>query len=314
MNLKRKKKVLIVGELNVDIIGVGLQTFPVLGREITAQEMVLSLGSASAILACGLAKLGVPVTFISKVGKDEFGKFCLDALEAKKVKTTNILRDGKLRTGLKVSLNFRNDKAQVTYPGAIPHLYLKDISPKVFRDHDHLHISSYFLQGGLLPSFPQLFQNAKQIGMTTSLDPNCDNKNQWNSGIWKCLEYLDLLLLNEMEAINIAKAKSLNRALDLFAQKVPTVVIKLGSKGALAKSRGQVIQLPAFKVRTIDTTGAGDSFDAGFLYGHLNGFDLRKSLTLANACGAMSTLGMGGTESQTDWEEAQKFMKRQPAA
>ena len=222
--------------------------------------------------------------------------------------------DGKLRTGLKVSLNFRNDKAQVTYPGAIPHLYLKDISQKVFRDHDHLHISSYFLQEGLLPSFPQLFQNAKQIGMTTSLDPNCDNKNQWNSGIWKCLEYLDVLLLNEMEAINIAKAKSLNRALDLFAQKVPTVVIKLGSKGALAKSRGQVIQLPAFKVRTIDTTGAGDSFDAGFLYGHLNGFDLRKSLTLANACGAMSTLGMGGTETQTDWEEAQKFMKKQPAA
>jgi sugar/nucleoside kinase (ribokinase family) len=72
--------------------------------------------------------------------------------------------------------------------------------------------------------------------------------------------------------------------------------------------------LPAFKVRTVDTTGAGDSFDAGFLYGHLNGFDLRKSLTLANACGAMSTLGMGGTETQTDWEEAQKFMKKQPAA
>jgi sugar/nucleoside kinase (ribokinase family) len=261
-----------------------------------------------------LAKLGVPVTFVSKVGRDEFGKFCLDALEAKKVKTDNILRDGKLRTGLKVSLNFRSDKAQITYPGAIPHLYLKDISQKVFRDHDHLHISSYFLQEGLLPSFPQLFQNAKQIGMTTSLDPNCDNKNQWNSGIWKCLEYLDVLLLNEMEAINIAKAKSLNRALDLFAQKVPTVVIKLGSKGALAKSRGQVIQLPAFRVRTIDTTGAGDSFDAGFLYGHLNGFDLRKSLTLANACGAMSTLGMGGTETQTDWEEAQKFMKKQPAA
>ena len=290
MNLKRKKKVLIVGELNVDIIGVGLQTFPVLGREITAQEMVLSLGSASAILACGLAKLGVPVTFVSKVGRDEFGKFCLDALEAKKVKTDNILRDGKLRTGLKVSFLTSGTTRPRSPTRERFHISTsRNIPQKVFRDHDHLHISSYFLQEGLLPSFPQLFQNAKQIGMTTSLDPNCDNKNQWNSGIWKCLEYLDVLLLNEMEAINIAKAKSLNRALDLFAQKVPTVVIKLGSKGALAKSRGQVIQLPAFKVRTIDTTGAGDSFDAGFLYGHLNGFDLRKSLTLANACGAMST-------------------------
>jgi len=109
LNPKKKKKVLVIGELNVDIIGVGLQTFPVLGREITAQEMALTLGSSSAILTCGLAKLGIPVTFISKVGKDEFGKFCLDELEAKKVKTTHIIRDSKLRTGLKVSLNFRND-------------------------------------------------------------------------------------------------------------------------------------------------------------------------------------------------------------
>ena len=306
-----KKKVLVIGELNVDLIGTGLQTFPVLGREVMAQEMVLTLGSSSAILACGLARLGVPVTFISKVGRDDFGKYCLQALESKKIKTLNVIRDGKLRTGLTVSLNFRDDKAQVTYPGAIPHLYYKDISQKVFRQNDHLHISSFFLQDGLVSSFPQLFQDAKQMGMSTSMDPNCDNRNQWNSGIWKCLEFIDLLLLNEMEAINIAKAKSVNRALEIFAQKVPTVVIKLGSKGALAKSRGQVIQLPAFKIKPADSTGAGDSFDAGFLFSHLGGFDLRKSLTVANACGALSTQGLGGTATQADWDEIQRFVRKQ---
>ena len=306
-----KKKVLVIGELNVDLIGTGLQTFPVLGREVMAQEMVLTLGSSSAILACGLARLGVPVTFISKVGRDDFGKYCLQALESKKIKTLNVIRDGKLRTGLTVSLNFRDDKAQVTYPGAIPHLYYKDISQKVFRQNDHLHISSFFLQDGLVSSFPQLFQDAKQMGMSTSMDPNCDNRNQWNSGICKCLEFIDLLLLNEMEAINIAKAKSVNRALEIFAQKVPTVVIKLGSKGALAKSRGQVIQLPAFKIKPADSTGAGDSFDAGFLFSHLGGFDLRKSLTVANACGALSTQGLGGTATQADWDEIQRFVRKQ---
>ena len=311
MNPKTKRRVLVIGELNVDLIGTGLQTFPVLGREIIAQEIVLTLGSSSAILACGLARLGVPVTFISKVGKDDFGKFCLEALESKKIKTLNVIRDGKLRTGLTVSLNFRDDKAQVTYPGAIPHLYYKDISQKVFRQNDHLHISSFFLQDGLLNSFPQLFQDAKQIGMSTSLDPNCDNRNQWNSGIWKCLEFIDVLLLNEMEAINIAKAKSVNRALEIFAQKVPTVVIKLGPKGVLAKSRGQVVQLAAFKIKPIDSTGAGDSFDAGFLFSHLGGFDLRKSLTVANACGALSTQGLGGTATQADWDEIQRFVRKQ---
>jgi len=269
------------------------------------------LGSSSAILACGLARLGIPVTFISKVGKDDFGKFCLEALESKKVKTEHVIRDAKLRTGLTVSLNFRDDKAQVTYPGAIPHLYYKDIPPKIFRQNDHLHVSSFFLQDGLLGSFPQLFQDAKHLGMSTSLDPNCDNRNQWNSGIWKCLDYVDVLLLNEMEAINIAKAKSVNRALEIFAQKVPSVVIKLGSKGSVAKSRGQIIQLPAFRLKPIDSTGAGDSFDAGFLFGYLNNLDLRKSLTIANACGALSTQGLGGTTAQADWDELQRFLRKQ---
>ncbi|MEW5974311.1 MAG: carbohydrate kinase family protein [Acidobacteriota bacterium] len=310
MSTKKSKSVLIIGELSVDIIGSGLQTFPVLGREILAQEMEVTLGSCSAVAVCGLSKLGIPVTFISKIGKDDFGKFCLEALQANKVKTSSIIKDPKLRTGLTVSFNFRDEKSQVTCPGAITQLTYKDIPQKAFRQHDHLHISSYFLQEGLLGSFPQIFQEAKQVGMSTSLDPNSDNKNQWNSGIWKCLDYVDVLFLNEMEAINIAKAKSTNRALEIFAQKVPTVVIKLGSKGALAKSRGQVVQLPAFKVKPVDVSGAGDSFDAGFLFGHFNGFDLRKCIALGNACGALATQGLGGTASQPTWDETQRFIKK----
>lgn len=309
MNANKKKKVLVAGELNVDLIGTGLQTFPVLGREILAQEMVLTLGSSSAIMVCGLTKLGLPVTFVSKIGKDDFGQYCLDQLKTKKVKTENIIRDLKFRTGMTVSLNFRDDKAQVTYMGAIPHLQYKDIPQKILRQHDHLHISSYFLQEELQGSLPQLFQDVKKVGMTISLDPNSDNKNQWNSGIWKCLEFVDVLMMNETEAINISKAKSTNRALEFFGQKVPTVVIKLGSKGVIAKSRGQVLQLPAFKVKVVDATGAGESFDAGFLYGQLSGLDFRQSLLVGNACGALSTQGVGGTPTQPSWEEVQKFIR-----
>jgi sugar/nucleoside kinase (ribokinase family) len=309
LNTNKKKKVLVTGELNVDLIGTGLQTFPVLGREILAQEMVLTLGSSSAIMACGLTKLGIPVAFISKIGKDDFGQFCLDELKAKKVKTETVIRDAKYRTGMTVSLNFRDDKAQVTFLGAIPHLQYKDIPQKVLRQNDHLHISSFFLQEELQGSLPQLFQDAKKMGMTISLDPNSDNKNQWNSGIWKCLDFVDVLMMNETEAINISKAKSTNRALDFFGQKVPTVVIKLGSKGVIAKSRGQILQLPAYKVRVVDTTGSGESFDAGFLYGQLNGLDFRQSLLVANACGALSTQGVGGTATQPSWDEVQKFLR-----
>ena len=309
MSSRRKKKVLVVGDLNVDIVSTGLQTFPVLGREITAQDMCLSLGSSSAILSCGLAKLGVPTTFVSKIGKDDFGQYCLQALKANKLKPDAILQDSKLRTGLTLSLNFRNDKARVCYPGAAPHLTYKDIPQSAFRLHDHLHVSSFFMHKGLLDSFPRVFQDARRAGMTTSMDPNGDNRNQWDSGIWKCLEFVDVLMLDEMEAVNIARAKSVNRALELFVQKVPTVVIKLGIKGAVAKSRGQLVQMAAFKVPAVDATGAGDSFDAGFLFGHLNGFELRKSLAVANACGALATRGMGGTVAQGSWSEVQKFLR-----
>jgi sugar/nucleoside kinase (ribokinase family) len=271
--------------------------------------MVLTLGSSSAIMVCGLTKLGLPVTFVSKIGKDDFGQYCLDQLKSKKVKTENIIRDLKFRTGMTVSLNFRDDKAQVTYMGAIPHLQYKDIPQKILRQHDHLHISSYFLQEELQSSLPQLFQDVKKVGMTISVDPNSDNKNQWNSGIWKCLEFVDILMMNETEAINISKAKSTNRALEFFGQKVPTVVIKLGSKGVIAKSRGQVLQLPAFKVKVVDATGAGESFDAGFLYGQLSGLDFRQSLLAGNACGALSTQGVGGTSTQPSWEDVQKYIR-----
>ena len=241
-----------------------------------AQEMVLTLGSSSAILVCGLARLGVPVTFISKVGRDDFGKFCLDALESKKVKTDNVIRDAKLRTGLTVSLNFREDKAQVTYPGLFHICTTRDIPPKTLRQ---VTPPCFFVlsSDGLLSSFPQLFRTRSSSACLRRWTPIAMARNQWNSGIWKCLEYVDLLLLNEMGQSNIAKAKSVNRALEIFAQRFLRLLSSWAQRVPRQK-QGRSFQLPAFKMKPIDSTGAGDSFDAGFLFSHLSSFDLRKSL------------------------------------
>src|SRR5436853_7551683 len=114
-----KQGVIVIGELNVDLVATGLTEPARMGAEIIATDFELTLGSASAIFACGMAKLGHPVTFISQVGRDDFGKFCLTALEAAQVPTANILRDQRVKTGVTISLSTRQERALVTYPGAI---------------------------------------------------------------------------------------------------------------------------------------------------------------------------------------------------
>src|SRR4051812_18940301 len=110
--------VVVIGELNVDMVATGLAGPPLMGAEMMAADFELVLGSASAIFACGVAKLGHNVTFISQVGRDDFGEFCLNALRAAGVPTDNVLIDGGVKTGVTISLSTRRDRALVTYPGA----------------------------------------------------------------------------------------------------------------------------------------------------------------------------------------------------
>src|SRR6266576_1875459 len=113
------KGVVVIGELNIDAVAAQLSEAPKLGAEILASDFQLTLGSASAIFACGVAKLGHEVTFIAKVGSDDFGKFCMKALREAGVSTRRVSRDEQLKTGVTISLSTREDRALVTYLGAI---------------------------------------------------------------------------------------------------------------------------------------------------------------------------------------------------
>src|ERR1043166_4263159 len=119
---KKRPRIAVVGELNVDLIAVGLTSLPAPGSEILAKDFELTLGSASAIFACGLSRLGFPITFISKVGTDYFGQFCIEALRGKGVCTDNIIGDPGVKTGATISFSTGRDRALVMYPGAIAEL------------------------------------------------------------------------------------------------------------------------------------------------------------------------------------------------
>src|SRR6185295_12860075 len=129
----------------------------------------------------------------------------------------------------------------------------------------------------------------------TSFDPNSDPSDRWHSNINSVLKYTDVLFVNEREAIKLTKSKSTQAALKTLGEKVRCVVVKRGAKGAIAIQDNDVFTDSGFRVKALDTTGAGDSFDAGFLSAYLMKQPLPECLRVGNACGALSAISIGGT-------------------
>jgi sugar/nucleoside kinase (ribokinase family) len=300
--------VIVIGELNIDAVASGLSEVPRLGEEILASDFRLTLGSASAIFACGVAKLGHEVTFIAKVGSDYFGRLCVSALREAGVSTRRVHRDEQLKTGVTISLSTRKDRALVTYPGAIAAMGPEHVRRSWLKGHHHLHMTSYFLQTRLQSSFPQIFRDARELGLTTSFDPNSDPAQTWSESIREVFAYTDLLFLNEKEALSLTRARDARAALKALGKEVPCAVIKLGGRGALALKDGEISSSSGFKVEPTDTTGAGDSFAAGFVSSYLRSRSIAECLQVGNACGALSTLQPGGTAGQPTRQALKRFL------
>jgi len=308
MSRSQAPRILVFGELNVDIVAAGVRQLPQSGAEVLAKDCELTIGSASAIFAAGIAKLGCAVTFVSQVGKDRFGDFCLAALREAGI-STKYVRKAEERTGVTIALSNGRDRALVTFPGAIASSYAKDCDTSLMKHHQHLHLTSYYLQRGLKPSFPALFREAKTTGLTTSFDPNSDPNQKWSRSINSVLKYTDVLFVNEREAKALTRRQNKREALKALGQLVRCAVVKQGPKGAVAIQNDEVVAGSGFQVEAVDTTGAGDSFAAGFVSAYVRRSPLAECLRVANACGALSTRALGGTPGQPTQAELQLFLK-----
>lgn len=303
--------ILVAGEINPDLILVGDVT-PEFGQvEKLVESADLTIGSSSAIFACGAARLGLKVAFVGLCGEDIFGRFILEELSQHGVDVSGVTVDPALQTGLSVILNggVQGDRAILTHPGAISRLQAEQVSDSLLQKSRHLHVASYFLQTALQPGLPELFQRAHALDLTVSLDTNWDPSGQWR-GFEELLHQTDVFLPNRNEALAISGASSLEAALHDLGQKSRAVAIKCGEQGALACRGDEIARVPALPVQVVDTVGAGDSFDAGFLYGWLNGWSLDRSLALAAACGSLSTRAAGGTSAQPTLDEAMRYLPR----
>jgi sugar/nucleoside kinase (ribokinase family) len=299
-------RILVAGELNADAVFIGLQSLPRLGHEVLAQGFSLELGSSSAICAAGLARLGNEVGFITRVGADLLGHFCLEQLKTLGVDATAAIIDPTKKTGMTVSIS-TTDRALVTYPGTISDLTAADISPALLLQFQHLHVSSYFLQSALRPGLAELFADAKRLGLTTSLDPGADPTERWRANMPELLENVDVFLPNETELAALTSSAGVDEGLRALENGHTLTVAKLGKRGCAVLQRGELLIVPAIPVGPVDTTGAGDSFNAGFLHARLLGKPLEECLRCGAICGGLSTQSPGGIAGQPDWSTVQHY-------
>ena len=301
---EKKYDLIVAGEINPDLILTDPHLEPRFGQaEILVKDAALTPGSSSVIFACGTARLGLKVAFIGLAGDDVFGNFMLDAMGSRGVDTSNVIIDPDQKTGFTVILNRVTDRAMLTHLGAINALTADQIPDGLLAQARHLHIASYFLQTKLQPEAPDLFRRAGNFGLTTSLDTNWDPSEQW-MGVHDLLELVDVFLPNDNEACALAKMDSVADSARKLAANTKIVAVKMGADGGLAIEGNTVVQAPAIPVEIVDTVGAGDTFDAGFIYGFLGGWPLQKSLKLGIACGSLSTQKSGGLEGQPTLSEA----------
>jgi len=292
------KRIVIAGEINVDLIFTGVPASPQFGSETLAETYTQCLGSSSMIVAMGLARLGDPVRFVGRCGNDSFGQFCIAALRDGGIDTTSIVADDVLRTGVTIAMSSRSDRALLTWPGAIAELSADDVSKAALAEAQHLHVSSYYLQTRLRPRLGELFARARTAGLTTSLDPGSDPAQHWGRELIDVLRHVDLFLPNQNEALAITSASTPDDALRALDNGVTRTVLKTGSLGAMTLDGGEPLSAPGYPAQVVDTTGAGDSFNAGFLHAWLRDLPLLDCLRWGNACGALSTRGVGGTAMQ----------------
>lgn len=300
--------VTVAGELNLDLILYGLPADIPPERELLASDMTLILGSSSGILAHNLSALGARVGFASLIGNDPFGKIALERMALGGVDVSRVKVMEGASTGLSAILQRGAHRSILTYPGTMFQMSFDDLDLEYLASSRHFHLAALFLQRKLRPRVAELFREMKNAGLTTSLDTNDDPEDLWD-GVDEILKYVDVFLPNEREACKIAGTENLSLALKRLADLVPLVAVKMGAKGARAHYQGEEYFVPGMPVEVVDAVGAGDSFDAGFLFQYLHDADIATCLEYGNLAGALSTTRPGGTEVFRDRVAVEEFFR-----
>lgn len=303
-------RILVAGDANLDLVLRG-DVVPRFGQ---AEQLLsgadLVLGSSAGICAAGLARLGIDTALVARVGPDVFGDRTRELLAQAGVDTAAV-RVVDEPTGISVILSAREDRSILTLTGALSGVTAAEVLDAA-EGRTHVHFASYFLVPELAGALPGVLTALRTRGVTTSLDTNWDPAERWE-GVAECLPLIDLLMPNANEAIALAaaigvEASDAETAAQALADFGTIVVVKDGAAGGLAVTGGRTLRAPGLVVDVLDTTGAGDSFDAGFLAAWTEHSDVQSALRWAAVAGSLSTRGAGGTGGQSTRAEVEALV------
>jgi len=297
----------VVGDCNPDVLVLGDDVTPSFGQQEKLVEGIsMVIGGSAAITAVAAARLGLSVRLVAAVGADPAGDFLLGQLSREGVDTAAVAVRDDLPTGMTVALSRGTDRAILTALGAVASLTTQDVPATLLTRARHVHVSSYFLlEHALGPGLAAILAAARAAGATTSLDTNWDPAGKWGADhLSAALAQTDVLLPNETEAVRIAGEPTLLAAAQALTAAGPRLAVKLGERGVLCADGAVWHRAELPPVTPVDSTGAGDCFNAGLIAGLLRGLVLPDAAALGCAVGALSTRAPGGTASCPDLASA----------
>jgi sugar/nucleoside kinase (ribokinase family) len=307
--MKKLFDVTIAGEINLDLILYGLPKAMPIERELLASGFRMTLGSSAAIFAHNFAALGHSVGFATRVGNDPLGAIALARLSEQNVDLSTVkYSSGDVSTGVTIVLVHGEDRHILTYPGTMFDLSAADLNMSYLASGRHFHLSSLFLHKTLQPDLPRICRQLKAAGLSVSLDTNDDPEDRWAGALDELLNIVDIFMPNEAEACRITGKSDAESAIGALARRVPLVAVKCSKRGTLVEAAGERWLVPAETVTPIDTIGAGDSFDAGFLAAYLQGQTPEQCAAFGNRTAALSTCRQGGTEAFRDPSLVRDFL------
>lgn len=305
--------VVAIGDVNIDLIVAGRYELPLPGQEVIADNMFVHIGGGAALFTMALAKLGLKISFNGILGEDYYGSYILEHFGELAVDTSHMKISSSSNTGITIAIHPDRDRSFITYTGSNEELKLSQLEEDSLAQGRHIHLTGYKGRRNHA-EFMTLIQRVKSYGATISCDVGWDDTGEWYEGVFEVMSHVDVFFLNESEALQYTACSTMEQSMERLATEGKHVVCKMGAHGAIAIIDGIRTYRSGYAVQALDTTGAGDSFNAGYIYGYLSGMDTGQSLEYGNACGAMSVTAYGGNSGIPDKAKLEHFMQERSSS
>ena len=306
--MQKKWDVYVYGDVNIDLVVPGVESLPEPGSEVDVPVMETFVGGGAALFTLGLAKLGLTPVFQGSVGKDMYGAYIRNLFKELGVDDSLLLDSDTKKTGISISFTTEKDRCFLTYRGTNEGISLKYMDLEKLPGAKHVHVTGYEGATNHAEYLDMLTKIHAMGDVTVSFDVGWDMTGVWYEGIFDLLPMIDVLFMNETECQHYTRCDDIETGARKLAEKAGMAVIKLGKTGAMAIKDGEKFFAPAYTVKAVDTTGAGDSFNAGFVYGFLQGLPMEQCLKCGNGCGALSVTRLGGNTGFPFRAELEKWI------